>query len=215
MAAFFAVTVLGTGVVGSSIAEAAPATDSRVGVVGTFVPTEVPAALGEAFPGQVANPSEMPSATPLEQQRQLIAVERSQRVTQFIDAVDFQELSAAEAAATALAAAQRALAQAAAVKAAAAAAAAAATPPTAAGTGELGGVWLELRDCESGDDYSINTGNGYYGAYQFALSTWLGLGYTGLPSDAAPAVQDQAAVRLQARSGWGQWPACSAKLGLT
>jgi Transglycosylase-like domain len=219
LAAFLAVTVLGIGVVGSSAADASTAANTRAGGVVTFVPSEAPAALGAAFPGQVANPSEMPSATPLEQQRQLIAIERSQRVTQFIDAVNLQVLSESEAAATAFAAAtQRAMAQAAAAQAAAAAsaaAAAAATPPVAAGSGELGGVWLELRDCESDDDYSIDTGNGYYGAYQFALSTWLGLGYTGLPSDAAPAVQDQAAVRLQARSGWGQWPACSAKLGLT
>ncbi len=68
--------------------------------------------------------------------------------------------------------------------------------------------------CESSDDYSINTGNGYYGAYQFALATWYGLGFTGLPSNAPPAVQDEAAKMLQARSGWGQWPACAAKLGL-
>jgi hypothetical protein len=78
----------------------------------------------------------------------------------------------------------------------------------------LGGVWLELRDCESGDNYQTNTGNGFYGAYQFAAGTWHGLGYAGLPSAATPAVQDQAAQRLQARSGWGQWPACSRRLGL-
>jgi Transglycosylase-like domain len=76
------------------------------------------------------------------------------------------------------------------------------------------GVWAELRQCESNDNYRDNTGNGYYGAYQFSQSTWNGLGYSGLPSDAAPAVQDQAAQKLQARSGWGQWPACSRKLGL-
>jgi hypothetical protein len=77
-----------------------------------------------------------------------------------------------------------------------------------------GGVWYELRMCESGGNYAIDTGNGYYGAYQFALSTWYGLGFSGLPSDAAPAVQDEAAAELQARSGWGQWPTCSAELGL-
>ncbi len=77
-----------------------------------------------------------------------------------------------------------------------------------------GGVWAALRQCESGGDYAIDTGNGYYGAYQFSLQTWHGLGYPGLPSDAPPAVQDQAASRLQARSGWGQWPACSRRLGL-
>ncbi len=77
-----------------------------------------------------------------------------------------------------------------------------------------GGVWAELRECESGDNYTIDTGNGYYGAYQFSAATWQGLGYPGLPNQAAPAVQDQAAQELQARSGWGQWPECSLKLGL-
>ncbi len=77
-----------------------------------------------------------------------------------------------------------------------------------------GGAWAALRQCESGGDYTEDTGNGYYGAYQFSATTWHGLGYPGLPSDAPPAVQDQAAARLQARSGWGQWPACSRRLGL-
>jgi hypothetical protein len=77
-----------------------------------------------------------------------------------------------------------------------------------------GGVWAELRQCESSGDYGANTGNGFYGAYQFTLSTWEGLGYSGLPSSAPPAEQDAAAQQLEARSGWGQWPACSARLGL-
>ncbi len=77
-----------------------------------------------------------------------------------------------------------------------------------------GGVWAELRQCESGDNYSDDTGNGYYGAYQFSLQTWHGIGYPGYPNLAAPSVQDQAAEALQARSGWGQWPECAAKLGL-
>lgn len=71
-----------------------------------------------------------------------------------------------------------------------------------------------LRQCESGGDYSINTGNGFYGAYQFDAQTWRGLGYPGLPSAAAPATQDDAAIRLQAVRGWSPWPACSAALGL-
>ena len=71
-----------------------------------------------------------------------------------------------------------------------------------------------LRKCESGGNYRINTGNGYYGAYQFSAGTWHSLGYKGLPSNASPATQDQAARDLQSRSGWGQWPACSRKLGL-
>ncbi len=96
-----------------------------------------------------------------------------------------------------------------------AASAAAAANTVAAPTGPIaGGVWAALRECESGDNYSENTGNGYYGAYQFSLTTWEGLGYSGLPSNAPPPVQDAAAQRLQAMSGWGQWPACAAKLGL-
>jgi len=75
--------------------------------------------------------------------------------------------------------------------------------------------FYRLRVCESGDNYATNTGNGYYGAYQFALSTWHALGYSGLPSSASPATQDAAARRLQAADGWGQWPACSRRLGLT
>ncbi|HXQ75652.1 MAG TPA: transglycosylase family protein [Acidimicrobiales bacterium] len=71
-----------------------------------------------------------------------------------------------------------------------------------------------LRQCESGGDYRADTGNGYYGAYQFNLGTWRSLGYGGLPSQAPPAQQDQAAQELQARRGWGQWPSCARRLGL-
>ncbi len=71
-----------------------------------------------------------------------------------------------------------------------------------------------LRGCESGGNYQDNTGNGYYGAYQFSASTWHALGYSGLPSQFSPSVQDQAASVLQQRYGWGQWPACSMMLGL-
>ncbi|HUC37343.1 MAG TPA: transglycosylase family protein [Acidimicrobiales bacterium] len=87
-------------------------------------------------------------------------------------------------------------------------------PATAAASQPSAGTWAELRSCESDDNYSDDTGNGYYGAYQFSLSTWEALGYSGLPSDASPGVQDQAAQELQARSGWGQWPACASELGL-
>jgi hypothetical protein len=72
----------------------------------------------------------------------------------------------------------------------------------------------KLRACESGGNYSTNTGNGYYGAYQFALGTWHSLGYAGRPDQASPATQDAAVRQLQARSGWGQWPACSRRYGL-
>jgi len=81
-------------------------------------------------------------------------------------------------------------------------------------SGVSGGVWAALRQCESGGNYSTNTGNGYGGAYQFSQQTWSAIGMSGSPSSASPAQQDAAAQRLQAQSGWGQWPACSAKLGL-
>src|ERR1041384_7751075 len=66
-------------------------------------------------------------------------------------------------------------------------------------------VWGHLRRCESGGRYDINTGNGFYGAYQFVPSTWRGLGFPGMPHQAPPDMQDEAAQKLQARSGWGQW----------
>jgi hypothetical protein len=83
-------------------------------------------------------------------------------------------------------------------------------PASAAGSDS----WSRLRQCESGGSYSINTGNGYYGAYQFDLRTWQGLGYSGLPSNASSATQDAAAYQLQAQRGWSPWPSCSRQLGL-
>jgi hypothetical protein len=76
-----------------------------------------------------------------------------------------------------------------------------------------GDVWARLRQCESGGNYTINTGNGFYGAYQFLPRTWRGLGFPGLPHQAPPQMQDEAARKLQARSGWGQWPVCSRRIG--
>jgi hypothetical protein len=75
--------------------------------------------------------------------------------------------------------------------------------------------FYKLRMCESGGNYSINTGNGFYGAYQFDAGTWHGLGYSGLPSDAPPALQDQAAYKLYDSRGWSPWPSCSVSQGLT
>lgn len=75
-------------------------------------------------------------------------------------------------------------------------------------------VWLALRECESHNRYDLNTGNGYYGAYQFKLGTWQNLGFTGFPHAATPAVQDEAARALQAKAGWGQWGECSRRIGM-
>ncbi len=77
-----------------------------------------------------------------------------------------------------------------------------------------GGVWDKIAACESGGNWSINTGNGYYGGLQFTLASWRGVGGSGYPNQASKAEQISRAKILQARQGWGAWPACTAKLGL-
>jgi uncharacterized protein YabE (DUF348 family) len=77
-----------------------------------------------------------------------------------------------------------------------------------------GSVWDRLAQCESGGNWSINTGNGYYGGLQFSASTWRAYGGSGLPHQNSRAQQIAIASKLQAAAGWGQWPACSRKLGL-
>lgn len=79
-----------------------------------------------------------------------------------------------------------------------------------AGTGSLraGGPFAAIRSCESGGNYSTNTGNGFYGAYQFDLQTWQSVGGTGLPSDASPSEQDRRAAILYAQRGSSPWPVC-------
>ena len=77
-----------------------------------------------------------------------------------------------------------------------------------------GSVWTRLAACESGGNWSANTGNGYYGGLQFSLSSWRAVGGSGYPHQASAGTQIAMAQRLQARQGWGAWPACSAKLGL-
>jgi Transglycosylase-like domain len=91
---------------------------------------------------------------------------------------------------------------------------AAATGNSTANSDGLESLLEKLRRCESGNRYDLNTGNGYYGAYQFSLGTWRKLGYGGYPHQAPPTVQDDAARKLLASSGWGQWPACSRKIGV-
>ncbi len=88
------------------------------------------------------------------------------------------------------------------------------TVPSSGGGGSTSTAFAELRQCESGDNYQEDTGNGFYGAYQFSATTWSGLGFPGRPDQEPPGMQDQAAEELQAQRGWGQWPACAAALGL-
>lgn len=77
-----------------------------------------------------------------------------------------------------------------------------------------GSVWDRLAACEAGGNWAINTGNGYYGGLQFSLSSWRSVGGSGLPSSASREEQIMRGKMLQARSGWGAWPSCTAKLGL-
>lgn len=69
-----------------------------------------------------------------------------------------------------------------------------------------------LRDCESRNDYAINTGNGYYGAYQFSLATWQGVGGAGYPHLASPEEQDARAWVLLTVYGSQHWPTCQFRL---
>ena len=72
-----------------------------------------------------------------------------------------------------------------------------------------------LAQCESGGNWAINTGNGYYGGLQFNLGTWRGVGFSGYPHQASKATQIAAGQKLHAQRGWSPWPACSRKLGLS
>ena len=77
---------------------------------------------------------------------------------------------------------------------------------------DVGLDWAALRKCESGGDYAIDTGNGYYGAYQFSWSTWAAQGGSGNPALASPAEQDMRAQRLYDAAGSSPWPVCGALL---
>jgi hypothetical protein len=86
-------------------------------------------------------------------------------------------------------------------------------PMTLASADPSANNWYRLRMCESGNNYKINTGNGYYGAYQFNLSTWKSVGGAGYPNLATPAEQDARALKLYRLRGWQPWT-CASILGL-
>lgn len=82
---------------------------------------------------------------------------------------------------------------------------------------EAEGVWDQLAQCESGGNWSINTGNGYQGGLQFSPSTWAAYGGTEYAPTADQATREQqiaVAKKVQASQGWGAWPACTASMGL-
>lgn len=79
-------------------------------------------------------------------------------------------------------------------------------------SGSFAEALAKLRSCEG--SYTSNTGNGYYGAYQYDLQTWGN--YQGYPNAAAapPAVQDEKAWLTYQARGWQPWPSCSRSQGL-
>ncbi|MFF0201763.1 transglycosylase family protein [Streptomyces sp. NPDC005017] len=79
-----------------------------------------------------------------------------------------------------------------------------------------GGVWDRIAQCESGGDWHINTGNGYYGGLQFSAGTWNAYGGSAYAPTADGASREQqiaVATRVQQGQGWGAWPTCSARAG--
>lgn len=79
-------------------------------------------------------------------------------------------------------------------------------------------TWIAVARCESGyggePNWNLNTGNGFYGGLQFAISSWQWVGGTGYPHQASKDEQIHRANLLWQRQGWNAWPACSRKLGL-
>ena len=85
------------------------------------------------------------------------------------------------------------------------------TKTTASGAGinlARSAMWDRIARCESGGNWSINTGNGYYGGLQFSLPTWNGVGgrdFAAYPHQASRAEQITVANRLYARAGLQPW----------
>ncbi|WP_405580055.1 transglycosylase family protein [Streptomyces sp. NBC_01092] len=78
------------------------------------------------------------------------------------------------------------------------------------------GVWDRIAQCESGGNWHISTGNGYYGGLQFSASTWRAYGgtaYAPTADQATRAQQIAVATKVQRAQGWGAWPTCSARAG--
>ena len=78
------------------------------------------------------------------------------------------------------------------------------------------GVWDRIARCESGGNWHINTGNGYYGGLQFSAGTWRAYGgsaYASTADQASRSAQIAVATKVQHAQGWGAWPVCSARAG--
>jgi hypothetical protein len=75
------------------------------------------------------------------------------------------------------------------------------------------GVWDRIAQCESGGNWHINTGNGYYGGLQFTQSTWRANGGSGSPQNASRAEQIRVAENVLKTQGIGAWPVCGKRGG--
>ncbi|MFE9119113.1 transglycosylase family protein [Streptomyces sp. NPDC007172] len=78
------------------------------------------------------------------------------------------------------------------------------------------GVWDRIAQCESGGNWHINTGNGYYGGLQFDAGTWRAHGggaYAATADRASRAEQIAVATKVKDAQGWGAWPVCSRRAG--
>ena len=78
------------------------------------------------------------------------------------------------------------------------------------------GQWDQVAQCESGGDWSINTGNGYYGGVQFDEQTWSAYGgdqFAPTADQASKEQQIQIAEQVLANQGAGAWPNCGGPLG--
>ncbi|MES4892074.1 transglycosylase family protein [Streptomyces sp. NPDC096012] len=78
------------------------------------------------------------------------------------------------------------------------------------------GVWDRIAQCESGGNWHINTGNGYFGGLQFSAGTWRAYGgtaYAPTADQASRSAQIAVATQVQRAQGWGAWPVCSGRAG--
>ena len=71
--------------------------------------------------------------------------------------------------------------------------------------------WDRVAHCESTGNWSINTGNGYYGGLQFSMSTWRAYGGIGYPHQNSKREQIIVAERVRTQSGLGHWPSCGSR----
>ena len=136
----------------------------------------------------------------------------AQAAAELQSAADAQAAAAAQAA-TAAAATQTGASTAASTSSAPSASSATTSSSAGAASGDAAS-WassskaMSVKQCESGNNYSTNTGNGYYGAWQFDIPSWLANGggaYAPTPDQAPSWAQDQVAYNYYSSAGWGPW----------